>query len=38
MRLSHQDVYEAGRLVERRLRSLLERLAVWIATLVEAEL
>ncbi len=38
VQLSHQDVFEAGRLVERRLRSLLERLTVWIATLVEAEL
>lgn len=36
-RLSHEEVFETARLVERRLASLLERLVVWIATLLEAE-
>ncbi|HVC46563.1 MAG TPA: purine-nucleoside phosphorylase [Terracidiphilus sp.] len=36
--LSHQEVFETGRLVERRLSSILERLAVWISTMLEAEL
>ncbi len=35
--LSHSDVYEAGRQVERRLSILLERLAMWISALVDAE-
>ena len=35
--LSHEEVFETGRLVERRLSGLLERLVVWIATLMEAE-
>jgi len=35
--LSHEEVFETGRLVERRLGGLLERLVVWIATLLEAE-
>ncbi|MFZ0747189.1 MAG: purine-nucleoside phosphorylase [Terracidiphilus sp.] len=35
--LSHEEVFETARLVERRLSSLLERLVVWIATLLEAE-
>lgn len=36
-RLSHTDVFEAGRLVERRLAALLERTSMWIAALVDAE-
>jgi purine-nucleoside phosphorylase len=36
--LSHQEVFETGRLVERRFAGLLERLAVWISTMLEAEL
>jgi purine-nucleoside phosphorylase len=36
--LSHQEVFETGRLVERRLSGVMERLVVWISTLVEAEL
>ena len=35
--LSHKEVFQTGRLVERRLSGLLERLALWIATLLEAE-
>jgi purine-nucleoside phosphorylase len=35
--LSHAEVFEAGKQVERKLAELLERIAVWIATLVEAE-
>jgi purine-nucleoside phosphorylase len=35
--LSHREVFQTGRLVERRLAGLLERLALWIATLLEAE-
>jgi purine-nucleoside phosphorylase len=35
--LSHQEVFETGRLVDRRLTGLLERLVVWISTLLEAE-
>ena len=33
----HAEVFEAGKLVERTLAELLERIAVWIAALVEAE-
>ena len=35
--LSHQEVFETGRLVERRLSGFVERLVVWISTLMEAE-
>jgi purine-nucleoside phosphorylase len=35
--LSHEEVFETGRLVERRLAGVLERLVVWISTLMEAE-
>lgn len=35
--LSHQEVFETGRLVDRRLTGVLERLVVWISTLLEAE-
>jgi purine-nucleoside phosphorylase len=35
--LSHEEVFETGRLVERRLSGVVERLVVWIATLMEAE-
>ncbi len=35
--LSHEEVYETGRLVERRLTGVLEKLAVWISTLLEVE-
>jgi purine-nucleoside phosphorylase len=35
--LSHEEVFETGRLVERRLAGVVERLVVWIATLMEAE-
>ncbi len=35
--LSHEEVFETGRLVERRLTGVLERLVVWIATLLDAE-
>jgi purine-nucleoside phosphorylase len=35
--LSHAEVFEAGRQVERKLAGLLERLANWISTLVVAE-
>jgi len=35
--LSHQEVFETGRLVERRLSGVIERLVVWISTLMEAE-
>jgi len=35
--LSHTEVFETGRLVERRLAGVLERLVVWISTLMEAE-
>jgi purine-nucleoside phosphorylase len=35
--LSHTDVFETGRLVERRLAGLLERISMWIAALVDAE-
>ena len=35
--LSHEEVFETGRLVERRLAVLLERVVVWIATLLDAE-
>jgi purine-nucleoside phosphorylase len=35
--LSHEEVFETGRLVERRLGGILERLVVWISTLMEAE-
>jgi len=35
--LSHTEVFEAGRQVERKLAGLLERLAMWIASLVDSE-
>lgn len=35
--LSHAEVFEAGRQVERKLSDLLERLAMWMAALVDAE-
>ncbi|HEX3893572.1 MAG TPA: purine-nucleoside phosphorylase [Terracidiphilus sp.] len=35
--LSHEEVFETGRLVERRLSGVIERLVVWISTLIEAE-
>ncbi len=35
--LSHSEVFEAGRQVERKLSGLLERLAMWIASLVDSE-
>ena len=35
--LSHAEVFEAGKQVERKLADLLERLAMWIAALVDAE-
>ena len=35
--LSHEEVFETGRLVERRLSGVIERLVVWISTLMEAE-
>lgn len=35
--LSHAEVFEAGRQVERKLAELLERLAMWMAALVDAE-
>jgi purine-nucleoside phosphorylase len=35
--LSHEEVVEAGRQVERRLARLIERLSLWIYTLAEAE-
>jgi purine-nucleoside phosphorylase len=35
--LSHNEVFEAGRLVERRLAGLLERMAMWISSLVDSE-
>ena len=35
--LSHTEVFEAGRQVERKLAELLERLAMWITALVDAE-
>jgi purine-nucleoside phosphorylase len=35
--LSHAEVFEAGRQVERKLAELLERLAIWISALVDAE-
>jgi purine-nucleoside phosphorylase len=35
--LSHEEVFETGRLVERRLSGVVEKLVVWIATMVEAE-
>jgi len=34
---SHAEVFEAGRQVERKLAELLERLAMWMAALVDAE-
>lgn len=36
--LSHAEVFEAGKQVERELADLLERLAMWIAALVDVEL
>ncbi|HMG84832.1 MAG TPA: purine-nucleoside phosphorylase [Terracidiphilus sp.] len=35
--LSHAEVFEAGKQVERKLAELLERVAMWISALVEAE-
>lgn len=35
--LSHAEVFEAGRQVERKLAELLDRIAMWIAALLEAE-
>ena len=35
--LSHTEVFETGRQVERKLAGLLERVATWIAALVDAE-
>ena len=35
--LSHAEVFEAGKQVERKLADLLERLAMWITALVDAE-
>jgi len=35
--LSHAEVFEAGRQVERKLAELLERLAMWMGALLEAE-
>jgi len=35
--LSHAEVFEAGKQVERKLAELLERLAMWISALVDAE-
>lgn len=36
--LSHEEVFETGRLVERRLSGVIERLVVWITTMLEAQL
>ncbi|WP_109486740.1 purine-nucleoside phosphorylase [Occallatibacter savannae] len=35
--LSHAEVFEAGRQVERKLADLLERLAMWMSALVDTE-
>jgi len=35
--LSHAEVFEAGKQVERKLAELLDRLAMWIAALVDAD-
>jgi purine-nucleoside phosphorylase len=35
--LSHAEVFEAGRQVERKLAELLERLAMWMVALLDAE-
>jgi purine-nucleoside phosphorylase len=35
--LSHTEVFEAGKQVERKLADLLERLAMWMAALVDPE-
>lgn len=35
--LSHAEVFEAGKQVERKLAELLERLVMWIAALVDSE-
>lgn len=35
--LSHTEVFEAGRQVERKLADLLERLAMWISAIVDSE-
>jgi purine-nucleoside phosphorylase len=35
--LSHIEVFEAGKQVERKLAALLERVATWTATLMDAE-
>ena len=36
--LSHEEVFETGRLVERRLSGILEKLVIWFSTFVEAEM
>lgn len=36
--LSHTEVFEAGKQVERKLAELLDRLAMWISALVDADL
>ena len=36
--LSHEEVFETGRLVERRLSGVIERLVVWITTMLDARL
>ncbi|HTB97256.1 MAG TPA: purine-nucleoside phosphorylase [Terracidiphilus sp.] len=36
--LSHEEVFETGRLVERRLSGVVEKLVVWMSTMLEAEL
>ncbi len=35
--LSHRDVFETGKQSERRLASLMERLAMWISAVVDSE-
>jgi purine-nucleoside phosphorylase len=35
--LSHAEVFEAGKQVERKLAELLERIAMWIAALLESD-
>jgi purine-nucleoside phosphorylase len=35
--LSHAEVFEAGRLVERKMADLLERVAMWMGALVDSE-
>ena len=36
--LSHEEVFETGRLVERRLSGVIEKLVVWMSTMLEADL